>query len=49
LSCYPCSRVFDTPATCHQGTVACLTTLDPDAIARQAMLMLEMPSKATHA
>lgn len=49
LSCYPCSRVFDTPATCHQGTVACLTTLDADAIARQVTRMLETPRPETHA
>lgn len=48
LSCYPCSRVFDTPATCHQGTVACLTTLDPDAIARQVTRMLETLGTDTH-
>lgn len=49
LPCYPCSRVFDTPATCHQGTVACLTTLDADAIARQVTRMLETPRPETHA
>lgn len=42
VSCYPCSRVFDTPATCHHGTVACLTTLDADAIALQVARMLEI-------
>lgn len=41
LSCYPCSRVFDTPATCHQGTVACLTALDADAVVRQVKQMLD--------
>jgi ADP-heptose:LPS heptosyltransferase len=41
LPCYPCSRVFDTPATCHQGTVACLTTLDPSNIAQKAIEMLD--------
>lgn len=49
LPCYPCSRVFDTPATCHQGTLACLTTLDADAIARQVTRMLETPRLETHA
>lgn len=49
VSCYPCSRVFDTPATCHQGTVACLTTLDPDAIAHQVARMLETLRSETRA
>ena len=49
LSCYPCSRVFDTPATCHRGTVACLMTLDADAIVRQVAQMLEAPRPETHA
>lgn len=49
LSCYPCSRVFDTPATCHQRTVACLTTLDTDAIARQVTRMLATARPETHA
>lgn len=49
VSCYPCSRVFDTPATCHQGTVACLTTLDPDAIAHKVARMLETPRSEAHA
>lgn len=49
LSCYPCSRVFDTPATCHRGTVACLMTLDADAIVRQVAQMLEAPCPETHA
>ena len=42
LSCYPCSRVFDTPATCHQGTVACLTTLDANAVVWKVKQMLDM-------
>lgn len=49
LSCYPCSRVFDTPATCHRGTVACLTTPDADAIVRQVAQMLEAPRPEKHA
>lgn len=49
LSCYPCSRVFDTPATCRLGTVACLTTLDAEAIVRKVERMLEMLSTETHA
>ena len=48
LPCYPCSRVFDTPSTCHQGTVACLKTLDADAIAHQVARMLEIPRSEKH-
>lgn len=28
LACYPCSRVFDTPAECHLGHRKCLQSLD---------------------
>lgn len=48
LPCYPCSRVFDTPSTCHEGTVACLKTLDADAIAFQAKHLLETPLSEGH-
>lgn len=42
LACYPCSRVFDTPAECHLGHRKCLRNLDMALVLAKAHAQREV-------
>lgn len=46
LPCYPCSTVFDAPATCRMGNLACLKKLMSEDVGRSVSILLKLERQA---